>query len=877
MSEEIKRVKVGDRSVAVSSYWYNRNWLVKNLFPDEAEGLDDAGLKKLGDDQGLPVRCPGSIWALNQVRKERRDVFVDMKLSFSSKMVDQVKDLADLDADSLPGAYQVAYLNGPTGSGKTMMVRIFCATVGKAYFPVLCTGDDELMLTKKLKGKKDLRASIRTEEMRKRAEYGVFETKDALLAYLRALRKNGAGDTLESHVDAFKKISQTDWDFVAESNGFPSDDSFSGIYVYGEAELAARIPMGVAVNFDEFGLATGAVQADIRELFFDRSSDLTPGVNAVFFTTDNPAGEKYFNRTPIAGDNASRLQFRTVPLPGPDELVPDVCRSFGHKVEVTEANSRLLEDSFCSTTPGLEESRPSILKDAVGMDKDVIPPSKLMGGGGKNEDPHEFFRKALGDEANTYFPDSKDDRILSKFLSREQAVNLSMRLVSFFCRIYKHVNDPTGPLNPKLYDHDSANAPEFSRRTLRSICTGVENRVRDLVEEIKDGEKVNVSEQLALCVHKSVESYILKQLDFRAAPTGTTVDGDSTRKAARESRPVISQVVRDSGLAWGDLKELFAPAQGGWVEEDLTKSFGLGKGSEDVLKNVCESAAQMGNEMKPQDSLLRIKTGDEVIYLPVGRETGGGQSGLEAKMLYRLLDPNSDGLSSAQLDGMLADYRQGGRSGENAIFDAAIRIAEMPETGTGTSALATRVPQKESGEIDLAARWGGEIAKTSGGSGIYLVGLGGGRAVAFDFDPSERRGGDKVGRVVGVSLNSAEEIVAFLSDAVVEGSSPGFSVDGTNRAHRNIHFLYPTAAPLHIKREGRGFSCARDIPEGDLTKTHEGNTPQSKTTVSVSEAGSVRLSDAGVQEDSPRGIKPPKTTKTSVRKKQVYHKRDHSV
>lgn len=871
MTEEIRKVRVGDRTVAVASYWYNRNWLVKKLFPEQAEGLDDAGLKNLGDEQGLPERCPGSLWALNQVKKERRDVFIDSGLSFSSKIADQVKDLADLDSDSVPGAYQVPYLNGPTGSGKTMMVRIYAAAVGKAYFPVLCTGDDELMLTKKLKGKKDLRASVRTEEMKKRAEFGVFETKDALLSFLRALRKNGAGDTLESHQAAFRKISQTDWDFTAEANGFPGDDSFSGIYVYGEAELAARIPMGVVVNFDEFGLATGAVQADIRELFFDRSNELTPGVNATFTTTDNPAGEKYFNRTPIAGDNASRLQFRPVPLPGPDELVPDVARSFGYKVEVEDANRRLLGDSFCSTTPGLEEVRPSMLKDHAGMDKDVIPPSKLMAGAEKGKDANQFFRNILGDEADTYFPDSKQEKILPKFLTPEQGVNLSMRLVSLFCRVYKHVNDPTGPLNPKFYNHDSANAPEFSRRTLRSICSGIENRMRDLLEEIKDGGKVNVPEQLALCVQKSAESYIFKQLDFRTAPTGTTIDGDSTRKAARESRPVISQIMRDSGLGWGDLKDLFAPAQGGWIEEDLSKSL-AGNNVGKVGQEIVATGMAMVNEMKPQDSLIRIKLGEESFYLTAGRgftESGG----MEAKVLYKYLDPVSEGLSEAQLQQMFGEYKlavshpDGLTGGEIAIFDAALKISEQGFSEGDHDRIAERMAGAGGGDIKLGAKWGSDIAKSTGGSGIYVLALGKGRAIAFDHDPS----GGEEGKTVAKAFQNTEELVSFLSKAVTRGDAPGFSLDGTNRVHRTIIFLNPSSKALYVRhgqdgdvQYGRGVPDAKDA--GVEVKAFGG---------SVRETQTAQTNIAASPDDV---AKVSKIKKPAVsRKKQVYQRKDPTI
>lgn len=810
MSEEIRKVQVGDRTVAVASYWYSREWLAKTLFPERADGLDSKGLVALADEEGLPARCPGSLWALKQVERERRDIFIDSGLSFSTKIADQVTDLADLDADSVPGAYQVPYLNGPTGSGKTMLVRIYAAAVGKAYFPVLCTGDDELMLTKKLKGKKDLRASVRTEEMKKRAEFGVFETRDSLLAFLRALKKNGAGETLESHQDAYRKISQTDWDFIAESNGFPNDESFSGIYVYGEAELAARMPMGVVVNFDEFGLASGAVQADIRELFFDRSSELTPGVNATFTTTDNPAGEKYFNRTPIAGDNASRLQFRSIPLPGPDELVPDVCRSLGHSVEVAEANKRLLDDPFCNTTPGLEESRPPLLRDSAGMDKDVIPPAKLTATAKGQDAAVTFFKKILGKDAETYFPDAKRDKMLSKLLSREQAVNLSMRLVSLFCRVYKHVNDPTGPLNPKFYNHDSSNAPEFSRRTLRSICAGVENRMRDVLENIKDGGVGNVPEQLALCVHKAVESYVFKQVDFRAAPTGTTVDGDSTRKAARESRPVISQIVKDSGLGWGDLQELFVPVQGGWIEEDATKAFGISGGA----SKVAEAGLDLANEIKPQDSVLRFKFGSEAIYIPAGGEqvTVDGSTSLDSKLLYKLLDPVSDGLSPEQLAGMFNDYKKSGGFGNgNAIFDAVIQVAEREVGEGGLSGLAQRISEQSGGELDFSAKWCGDIGKTTGGNGVYFLALGGGKALAFDFNPA---GSKKAGnsKAAGIVLDGAEEMLTFLSGAVIRGESPGFSVEGTGRTHVSINFIVPSGKPLRICNDGGEFSVSREIP-----------------------------------------------------------------
>lgn len=868
MTEEVRKVKVGDRTVAAASYWYNRNWLVKKLFAEQAEGLDDDGLKRLGDEQGLPERCPGSLWALNQVKKERRDVFIDSGLSFSSKIADQIKDLADLDADSVPGAYQVPYLNGPTGSGKTMMVRIYAAAVGKAYFPVLCTGDDELMLTKKLKGKKDLRASVRTEEMKKRAEFGVFETKDALLSFLRALRKNGAGDTLESHQAAFQKISQTDWDFTAEANGFPGDDSFSGIYVYGEAELAARIPMGVVVNFDEFGLATGAVQADIRELFFDRSNDLTPGVNATFTTTDNPAGEKYFNRTPIAGDNASRLQFRPVPLPGPDELVPDVARSFGYKVEVEESNKRLLSDPFCSTTPGLEEVRPSMLKDHAGMDKDVIPPAKLLSAVDKNKDANQFFRDILGNEADAYFPENKQEKILPKFLTPEQGVNLSMRLVSLFCRVYKHVNDPTGPLNPKFYNHDSANSPEFSRRTLRSICSGIENRMRDLLEEMKDGGKVNVPEQLSLCVQKAAESYIFKQLDFRTAPTGTTIDGDSTRKAARESRPIISQIIRDSGLGWGDLKELFAPAQGGWIEEDLAKHLG-GKHAGKATQDIVSAGMAMVNEMKPQDSLIRIKAGDESFYLTAGKdfcESGG----LEAKALYKFLDPVSEGLSEDQLRQSFTQYCEATSrlevavGAENPIFEAALRISEQGFSSGGHDKIAERIPSGKAGQVQLGAKWGSEIAKSTGGSGIYVMALGHGKSIAFDHDPSN----GEEGRTVAQAFNNPEELVYFLSKAVTRGDAPGFSLEGTNRVHRTVNFLNPSSKALYVRSSQDGVSHGREVPAA------------AEVGIKVQDTGGeVEAEISGEVTKTPES--PEKAFKikkpVAAKKKHVYQKKDPSI
>jgi hypothetical protein len=866
MTEEVRKVKAGDRTVAVASYWFNRNWLVKKFFPEEAEGLDEAGLKKLGDEQGLPERCPGSLWALNQVRKERRDIFIDSGLSFSNKTADQIKDLADLDADSVPGAYQVPYYNGPTGSGKTMLVRIYAASFGKAYFPVLCTGDDELMLTKKLKGKKDLRASVRTEEMKKRAEFGVFETGEAQLAFLRALRKNGAGTTLESHQDAFRKISQTDWDFVAEANGFPGDDSFSGIYVYGEAELAARIPMGVVVNFDEYGLATGAVQADIRELFFDRSNDLAPGVNAIFTTTDNPAGEKYFNRTPIAGDNASRLQFRPVPLPSPDELVPDVARSFGYKVEVEEANKRLLGDAFCSTTPGLEEVRPSILKDVTGMDKDVIPPAKLVSGKAGQGDATQFFRDILGDEADAYFPENRQEKVLSKFLTPEQGVNLSMRLVSLFCRVYKHVNDPTGPLNPKFYNHDSANSPEFSRRTLRSICAGIENRMRDFLEELKDGAKVNVPEQLALCVQKTTESYIFKQLDFRTAPSGTTIDGDSTRKAARESRPVISQNLRDSGLGWGDLKELFAPAQGGWIEDDLQKILPLKENSK-TAQDLAGAGMRMVNEMKPQDSLIRLRMGNESFYFTAGKDFAEG-GGLEAKALYKFLDPVSEGLPEDKLQAMFSDYKRGmvnsdGFS-ENTIFDAAIKITEQGFGDGGHAELSGRISGATPEVVDFGAKWGSDISKSTGGSGIYVLSLGQGKAIVFDHDPSA----GEAGKTVAMSVGSQEELVSFLSKAVTRGDAPGFSLDGTGRVHRTINFLNPSSKALYVKKDGDSVEFGREVPKG-MPITH---TPQVKDTEQA------LTKSGGFDEQSLSVAKISKIKKTvAPRKKHIYHKRDQTI
>lgn len=887
MSDEIKKVKVGDRTVATASYWYNRKWLAKRFFADKAVGLDDEGLERLADEEGLPERCPASLWALKQVEKERRDIFLDSGLSFSSKMVDQVRDLADLDADSVPGAYQVPYLNGPTGSGKTMLVRIYSASVGKAYFPVLCTGDDELMLTKKLKGKKDLRASVRTEEIKKRAEFGVFETKEAQLEFLRELKRNGGGATLESHLDAFKSIDLDSWDRVAEFNGFPSDQSFSGIYVYGEAELAARIPMGVVTNFDEFGLATGAVQADIRELFFDRA-EMTPGVNAVFTTTDNPAGEKYFNRTPIAGDNASRLQFRPIPLPSPDELVPDVCRSLGHKIDVEEANDRLLADIFCSTTPGLEERRPSILRDGASMDQEVIPPAKLVGGGrktgaagrGQDEEAVKFFKDILGDDGEKYFPEDNREKLLSKLLTREQAIGLSMRIVSLFNRVYRHVNEATGPLNPKFYNHDSANAPEFSRRTLRSICVGVENRMRDLLEEMKDG-KVNVPEQMSLCVQKSIESYIFKQIDFRSAPSGTTIDGDNGRKAARESRPVISQIIKDSGLGWKDLTDLFAPEQGGWIETEAARAFGFSNPetkAPDGYDKVVATAEEMSKEIRPQDTVVRLKLGDNVVFLPMGDAgISPGVNSFDSKRLYTSLDPTSDGLSLEQLMQKLDKYEAGEMGGvnEQPVLDAISKVSGGYPSDNDLSNLADHIKNiqggKPSEEVDVAVQWGGDIVKVSGGNGIYLIPLGGAKAVVLDYDPVAKKTstGERVPVTKVSVLEGREQIAEFVAHRVIEGKSPGFEIPGVGgRNHVALAFMAPTAKPMTVRMspDGKNIVAERGVGAAENVTVRR-DVGKGVGGASLDGADEVARPAAPLP-----GVKP--TAAVKPRKKQVYHKPD---
>lgn len=822
MIEEIKEVRVGDRSVAVASYWYNRRWLCRHFFPKECEGLDDGAIDRLGDERGLPKRCPASLRALEQVERERQDIFLHSGLSFTRKMVRQVSDIASLDADSQPGAYKVPYLNGPTGSGKTMLVRIYAAATGKAYFPILCTNDNDEMLTKKLVGQVSLRVGVRTVEMKKRAHYGVFETKESLLSFLRALKNRGAEESLESHRAAFASISNEEWDGIAAENGFPSDQAFAGTFVLGEAALAARTPGGVVVNFDEVGLVSETLQASVRDGFSDRSETHRYGVNHFFTTTDNPPSAKYSNRTQLSGDTASRVQFMTVDLPGPEEMVPDVCRSLGHHVEAEESRRRMMTDPKCATTPGLEEPRHPILADREGMDDDILPPVEIMRKSAAVEgekDPTKFFKGILGPDGERYFPERGEDggELLSSLLSREQAINLSMRIVSLFCRSYQQLNEPTGALNPRFYSHDSANAPEFSRRTLRSICSSIEDQMRGVLEKSKAGESVNMPESLSFSVMKALESYIFKQVDFRAAPSGTTVEGESSRKAARESRPVISQIVRDSGLGWGDLMELFAPAQAGWIEEEVGKMFGITAGGGKNLEKVAAVAGEISREMRPQDSLFKISTDGEAIFFPVGVGTPGDSdlSRIDGMLLYKTLDPHNDGTTFDDLKARLDAHEKEGKADPLLDFIAAAAGQE----GIGENA-AKVFDRLKNGGAELGCRWGGDISRTNSGCGAYLIPLGMGKAIAMDYglNPSKKQP-----EVQWKLLDGRDEIAAFVCSAVLDQDSPGFSVPGARmRKHTSLSMVSPTGGVLRVAASASGGievgKKVPDLPEGGTTR-----------------------------------------------------------
>jgi len=853
MVEEIKEVKVGDRSVAVASYWYNRKWLVQKFFPDECDGLTPQEMEKLADDKGLPSRCPASLWALGQVEKERQDIFVHAGLSFTKKMVRTVIDLATLDADGQPGAYKVPYLNGPTGSGKTMVVRSYAAAVGKAYYPVLCTGDNDEMLTKKLVGHVSLRVGVRTEEMKKRAQYGVFDTDGALLSFLRALKKHGGGDTLESHAAAFQNIQPEDWDGIAADNGLPSDQSFAGTFVLGEAALGARIPGGVLVNFDEIGLVSETVQAAVRDGFSDRSEVHRYGVNHMFATTDNPPGAGYSNRTPLSRDTAARLQSMHIGLPGPDEMVPDVCMSLGHAIDAEESLRRMSNDPKCSTTPGLGETRSPILEDREGMDADLLPPAEVIrrtANTDAEKDPSKFFSDLLGATGGEkYAPNLKKDKagFTSTLLSREQAVNLSMRIVSLFCRVYQQLTEPTGALNPRMYNHESANSPEISRRTFRSICAGIEDQMRGALERSRGGEQVNIPEALSLSVMRSLDMYIFKQVDFRAAPTGTTLEGDSNRKAARESRPVISQLIRESGLGWGDLMELFAPAQVGWIEDEVAK---MTKGSQADMSKVAAAAAEITREMKPQDSIVKIAVNNESIFVPVEVSPGDELSRIDGTLLYRTLDPHNDGITKEQLQERLDQYTQSG--GGEPLFDFILGAAAAEGVGGNAQPLCGRL-KKSDAEIDC--KWGGDISKTNSGCGIYLIPLGGERALALDYGINPSR---KKSEISWTLLEGKSRISEFICATVLDRDSPGFSVPGQDRVrkHTTITLVKPTGGVLRVSSASGNLEVGGTLPPIEDSPDHE-----TKKTLAASRS-------ERAEQTAPLPKAQPASSKT--RKKQVY-------
>lgn len=812
MLEEVVEKRIGDRSVAVGSYWYNREWLVRQFFPQESRGLDSEGLKNLGDAKGLPSRCPASLWSMSQVEKERRELFIHAGLSFSRKMVRQTNQLAELFADSRPGAYKVPYLNGPTGSGKTILARIVPALMGVAYFPVLCTSDADEMLTKKLVGQVSLRVGVRTEEMKKRANYGVFETKESLLSFMRALKKHGGENTLESHLEAMRDIGPEDWDGIAADNGFPSDQAFAGTFVLGEAALAAKIPGGVWVNFDELGLVPETLQANVRDGFSDRSEVHRFGVNHFFATTDNPPGGKFTNRVQLSGDTASRVIFVSMDLPGAEEMVPIVCQGLGYQIDAEESWTRMTADAKCSTTPGLEEMRRTILDDREGMDADLLPPADVVQRSEAVEaekNPIKFFKTILGEWGDKHFTGTMEATggQARALLSREQAVNLSMRIVSFFRRAYQQLNDPTGALNPRFYNHESANSPELSVRTYSSICASFEDQMRGAVGRARDGEQVNMPECLGLAVMKSLETYILNQVDFRAAPTGTTLEGESSRKAARESRPVISQILRDSGLGWGDLQELFAPAQVGWIEEEVSRMFDVGKGDKKSLSKITNGAGEIARDMSPQDSILKISTTSEAIFIPIGG-AGGDIPKVDGMLLYRTLDPHNDGITREQLREKLDNHEGKPDKGGDALLDFILTAADTYGIGGTSEALADRLGARET---TVGCKWGGDLAKSNSGVGAYLVPLGGGKAIALDYGVNPSK---KTPEVQWKLLEGRDEIAEFVCSAVLDRDAPGFCVPGDKaRKHTSLTLVRPTGGVMRFSKGEDGVEVGRTIPE----------------------------------------------------------------
>jgi hypothetical protein len=207
-------------------------------------------------------------------------------------------------------------------------------------------------------------------------------------------------------------------------------------------------------------------------------------------------------------------------------------------------------------------------------------------------------------------------------------------------------------------------------------------------------------------------------------------------------------------------------------------------------------------------------------------------------------------------------------------------MAELSCGSGGLSRIADRFPQSEATELEFSAKWGGEISKTSAGNGIYILALGDGKAMAFDYDPSEKRGAEKSGKAVGTVLNGADEIVKFLSSAVIQGDAPGFSIEGGGRTHRAVHFLHPTAEPLHVANSESGFVPSRSIPQH--VGVSAAQISKSSSSEGVTRAASSAQQKMDSSAPSPVGdvhnpVKIGKSGKAGVRKKQVYHKRDQAI
>jgi hypothetical protein len=275
----------------------------------------------------------------------------------------------------------------------------------------------------------------------------------------------------------------------------------------------------------------------------------------------------------------------------------------------------------------------------------------------------------------------------------------------------------------------------------------------------------------------------------------------------------------------------------------------IGKGKADMSK-VSAAAAEIAREMKPQDSLVKVSTKGEAIFVPVELGAGDELSRIDGALLYRTLDPHNDGITKEQLKERLEQYSKSG--GGEPLLDFIMSAAAAEGVGSNSEALGGRL---SSGASDISCKWGGDLAKTNSGCGIYLIPLGGGRAVAIDYgiNPSQKKP-----EISWTMLEGRDQISEFVCATVLDRDSPGFSVPGQDRIrkHTTLTLVKPTGGVLRVAAKDEGIEIGNSLPPADRD-------------VKAAEANKTGQRQA-LQEENARPLPKSTVAPAKTKKKQVY-------